>query len=44
MKPRRAAVDAELSDQITELRSQMKAHPCHSCLIASPMRVSLNVP
>ena len=32
VKPRRAAVDAELSDQITELRSQMKAHPCHSCL------------
>ena len=31
VKPRRAAVDAELSDQITELRSQMKAHPCHSC-------------
>ncbi|GAE73434.1 helicase [Cutibacterium acnes JCM 18916] len=37
-------MDAELSDQITELRSQMKAHPATPALIASPMRVSLNVP
>ncbi|AZZ39238.1 RNA helicase [Acidipropionibacterium jensenii] len=30
-RPARATVDAELADQIADLRSRIRSHPCHSC-------------